>query len=843
MYSLGYTQTTVQGGKSVSSLGDLGVWNHPKMMTTDQPHSPKWYAKEWQRRELMRDVIAKAKKYITYARTYRRLVLSALHAKGYGVLIDGRLQKDFCFNDGTCASDYWPFYQADQASRDETHIAYVDVGGSKKKRMPTLKPGAVQQLALQYQRTKEPLSKRLHPFNWQQVLEYRTEQDLPSHPDDFKARAEKGYFARQKKRLETTRQRLRRARQKWRRFWRENWSKIATVLNKIGGFFLQFVPIVGWLIGPLLENAVQTGINSLQLIQQLVAEQKAVGKGIFEGFKRYMATAPDGVLGVIERIHTKYFLAPNYGISCQLLKRPSDPCNMIDLTSDPVVKDNMERFQQLLQEPEVKRLLELEDTLTTKDDAALEREADALSDRWLGAFVAVEKALDERFWELTVPIKVDPRPKFATGPAGWADKVQIRIGPYGDPYVRWIADMGLAPEGTVKGVWYLVSFSPGAVEAERASLAREAGKAPGDVPARYVRDWRTGARTSVPIKTKAEAARDTMRYTLLDTLLDQGDLDAIPSWLVATLKPEGIPPIPFRYVTYDLHSKTALLAPRFGLAISQYQNNHDAVKAQLKRFVTWLRTNVASEVTLGVPKVETPTRHSYMDLKKTIQGLERYLQAALKSRGIAYTDPRRYQLGYIDSKLKALGMSDYLARQQNEKAFAYAKIWVEDWPGLPVPVRYGDVTLVPQAIKTLSKLRGLAAVYRPSEVAAEAGMSWWKEPAAVWVSGQALTTKPFHAFKGALSGVLATRKPLTAIRLPVLKLGAEGAPVAPPEPELTPEQMIALMQMQQQVPVVEESKGLPTWAWILIGLGGVVALGGGGYLISRSVAGTGQERT
>ena len=275
------------------------------------------------------------------------------------------------------------------------------------------------------------------------------------------------------------RERLRRVRRRWRHFWRDWWHTIATVIHRIGTLVVSwFVPVLGKYVGQLGQKYIDAARNAQLRIQQ----GKALGHAGLEIFKSYIEAAPDGAVGVLQRISSKY--GPEF----------------------VVPPDLQGPMQALLNHSSVQKIVALEDKLDdlaegSKEAATLQAQIDYLEEGPNGVLddlVALEQALDDAYWTQFPPMhKAHPKgsPKYrkykTLDAAKWGQHVDVWVSRKGDLWTRWKEeDRGHEPENTEVGIWYRVTGDPAfaviaevtpefkeaaaATEAARAALLQEA---------------------------------------------------------------------------------------------------------------------------------------------------------------------------------------------------------------------------------------------------------------------------------------------------------------------------------------------------------------------------------
>jgi len=245
------------------------------------------------------------------------------------------------------------------------------------------------------------------------------------------------------------RERLRRVRRRWRHFWQNWWHLIATIVHRIGTLIITwFVPVLGKYVGQIGQKY----LNAARNAQLRIKQGKALGHAAIETFRTYVDEAPDGAIGVLQRISGKY-------------------------GSDFVVPQELQApMQAILNHPSVKKIVELDGKLDDLPDgsaiaAAIEKQIDELeegADGVLDDLVDLEQALDAAYWKQFPPLhQVHPKgsPKYqkydSLDAAKWSKHIDVVVDRIGDMWVRWKqSDVGNEPEGTELGVWYRVTGDP-----------------------------------------------------------------------------------------------------------------------------------------------------------------------------------------------------------------------------------------------------------------------------------------------------------------------------------------------------------------------------------------------
>lgn len=842
---------------------------------SNQPHSiPFWNKSGWQQR-YWRDRIWHAAKHASHAREYvhtqRRLVISVAYAKG---------KLDFPMDGETVVRDYEPFFVGE--TRDRNPRIHVVDG----ERQPTLKPEAVERLALLYQQTGRALPKFLAPHPYDQVMIERRTRGLPSHPDDTQERKKQtgGYYAYAKRRRQRTRQRAK----AWRKWWDENWSTVWRILNKIGAALLKLIPVVGGAIGAVAEFGIEAAIDATEVFYNKLQAEKNQGKAILRAFESYMETAPDGIEGILWRIQTKYMLPPNYFPGCT----PPDPAMNACYLPLPVEIET--RVKQLVARPDFQRLMQLETEIAQLPEggaeaAIKEAEIEQLQATLVPLGMEIEKELDALFWKTFPPLQ---KLRVEAKQTGWEKKIHIRVSQLLDIWVQWHGDIVDAPEGTLPGVWYLLSPTDADVIMQY-QLSKLEGTPPPEprekrpcrsdwyyvqevpigtvsqatrrggadtpftkvtelrffykqphgkpIPDRIVQNdilgcngqfhwcWKTNAQVWVPRPDEAAAKRQRARMLALNEVVENVEKSKINvGWVEATIK------------QIERDKKQAGLPPLF-YECGPIPPNLGADEGPAKAAIRDLKHHLNNEITrLGL------SRFQPFDLSTTnaLSGVytpetERVLKAVLRARGqndkIVPTDlqTRMAAWGYGVAKaaqwfqgiqfwkrLYREAYSGEMGSLVNDRGqFAYYWARADKWRGEGVWPGHAKQVFQPDDY-ALDVRRYL------DELRLEPDPKRRKEIRAMWPGD--LVVEKFQMKQPTLR---------------VLPSAIVKIPPPPPIPSATmpSEELVPRLGADGMYETKPPRRGLPAWAWALIGVGGVAALGVGGYFISQAVAGPGQE--
>ena len=582
--------------------------------------------------------------------------------------------------------------------------------------------------------------------------------------------------ARRKRRRKVMKRKFRNFRKKWRKWWRENWAKFLKVLNKIGALFLKLIPIVGPVVSAVAEVAVSAAISAGEVVYKRIQAGKAVGSAGYDAFKAYMDTgAPDGVIGSIHRIQTKYDLPESYPAS-----------NLVEASGMPVVDEQIRRFEALLKRPDVVRIMELEEQADQlPDDSpeqdALEDQIEALEDGVLPEFLAIEQALDEEYWRIYPPIhKADPRGgKSYAQPAAWGNKVKVWFTDLGDTWVKWIGNIEDAPEGTTEGVWYAVTgtssmaamhaMSTDSRDSVMEKAARERDK---ELGCCWEYKWNPYAKKRLWVKTDpGTESRAWARLSVLQAL-GKPIPDSLWDQLGGTKAPGKPLPPPEPWKACPSGANRA----KSGITQMQATFNSHAREKGLPTILVDGKYNAATE-----------------DLLKRI----------FASRGL----PTNITQGVVKQNFERMGYGALQAKNWEDAIAYFKRTWREKSEGLRGP-----------------------------ELQAASKTEWHGEGA--WPGYVCEIYYPGH-FAAAKERYDRFHKPTLKFQLAPHVRGQmlKVQPIAPLAMKPTPPPPVPVYPMIGPMvqPEVEKKK-IPGWGWALIGFGGVLVLGGAAYGISQAVA-------
>lgn len=251
-----------------------------------------------------------------------------------------------------------------------------------------------------------------------------------------------------------------------------------------------------------------------------------------------------------------------------------------------------------------------------------------------------------------------------------------------------------------------------------------------------------------------------------------------------------------------------------------------STQAQTRATISLMQMSLNRPPPNGINAGITP--FTYVFDAKTENALKQFL----RSKGV----PDQIVPGMWTRIMKASGLSEAGAKNW-EAAIAFHKKWAA--PKITTPIAKMPVakTLVAKTPTTKVTTLGPAPLPGAAEECARQGGNF------KLISGRWTCLKPVQPTLAPAPTPTPTPTPVTPtpvetktfVTYPapdsgVAPLGPApiypGAPMAP----MTPEQMMLMMGPSAMVPPTEKKKGMPTWGWVAIGLGGAAVVGTGIYL-------------